>query len=186
MAFKLIQARFLQLLTENHLEMYPRRFVKGFLIIATPMIRLLQKDVKFEWSEKYQQSFDQLKALLTEALVLVQLESGKEFVIYSDASLNGLSCVLMQEGKVVAYGFKQLKSHEKNYPTHDLELATIVFALKIWHYELVIDYHPVKSNVVTDALSRKSLFALRAMNTQLTLSNDGSILAELKAKQIFF
>ena len=64
-------------------------------MIATPMTRLLQRDVKFEWSEKCQKSFDQLKALLTKAPVLVQPESGKEFVIYSDASLNGLGCVLM-------------------------------------------------------------------------------------------
>lgn len=69
---------------------------------------------------------------MTKALVLVQLESGKELVIYSDASLNGLGCVLMQEGNVVAYASRQLKPHEKNYPTHDLELAAIVFALKIW------------------------------------------------------
>ncbi|KAA3481062.1 Retrotransposable element Tf2 [Gossypium australe] len=167
------------------------------------------------------ESFNQLKALLTEAPVLVQLESGKEFVIDNDASLNGLGCVLMQEGKVIVHASRQLKLHEKNYTTHDLELAAIVFALKIWRhhlysekchiftdhkslkyimtqkdlnlrqrrwlellkdYELVIDYHPGKANVVVDALSRKSLFALRAMTTQLTLSDDDSILAELKAK----
>ncbi|KAA3480898.1 Integrase, catalytic core [Gossypium australe] len=140
-------------------------------MIATPMKRLLQKDMKFEWSEKCQQSFKQLNVLLTEAPVLVQPESGKEFVIYSDASLNGLGC---------------LKPYEKNYLTHDLELAAIVFALKIWRhylygekchiftnhrslkqlellkdYELVIDYHPRKTNVVADALSRKYLFVLR-------------------------
>ncbi|KAG8499107.1 hypothetical protein CXB51_005522 [Gossypium anomalum] len=203
---------------------YYRRFVKGFSMIATPMTKLPQKDVKFEWSEKLQQSFNQLKTLLTEAPVLVQPKSGKEFVIYSDTSLNGLGCVLMQEGKVVAYASKQLKPHEKNYPTHDLELAAIVFALKIWRhhlygekshiftnhkslkyivtqkdlnlrqrrwlellkdYELLIDYHLGKANVVVDALSKKSLFSLRAMNTQLTLSDDGSILAELKAKPAF-
>ena len=100
-------------------------------MIATPLTKLLQKDVKFEWSEKCQKSFHRLKALLTEAPVLVQPKSGKEFVVYSDASLNGLGCVLMQEGKVVAYASRQLKPHEKNYPTHDLELAAIVFALKI-------------------------------------------------------
>ena len=88
--------------------------------------------MKFEWSKKCQQSFEQLKTLLTEALVLVQPESGKEFVIFSDTSLNGLGCVLMQEGKVIAYASRQLKLHGKNYPTHDLELAAIVFALKIW------------------------------------------------------
>ncbi|KAA3473812.1 DNA/RNA polymerases superfamily protein [Gossypium australe] len=120
--------------------------------------------------------FDQLKGatvfskidLKSEAPVLVQPESGKEFIIYSDTSLNGLGFVLMQEGKVIAYASRQLKPHEKNYPTHDLKLATIVFALKIWRHHLF-------ANVVADALSRKSLFALRTMNTQLTLSDDGSI-----------
>ena len=77
---------------------YYRRFVKGFSMIATPMTKLLQKDVKFEWTERCQKSFDQLKTYLTEAPILVQPESGKEFVIYSDASLLGLGCVLMQEG----------------------------------------------------------------------------------------
>ncbi|KAG8478790.1 hypothetical protein CXB51_028614 [Gossypium anomalum] len=130
----------------------------------------------------------------------------------------------MQEGKVVAYASRQLKPHERNYPTHDLELAAVVFALKIWRhylygekcrvytdhkslkylmsqkdlnlrqrrwlellkdYELVIDYHPGKANVVADALSRKLLFALRVMNTQLEVSDDGSILAELRVKPKF-
>ena len=72
-------------------------------MIASPMTKLLQKDVKFEWTEECQQSFEKLKKCLTEALVLVQPESGKEFVFYSDASLSGLGCVLMQEGKVIAY-----------------------------------------------------------------------------------
>ena len=74
--------------------------------------------------------------MLIEALVLVQPESGKEFVIYSDASLNGLGCVLMQEGKVIAYASRQLKPHEGSYPTHDLELAVVVFVLKIWRHYL--------------------------------------------------
>ncbi|KAG8481801.1 hypothetical protein CXB51_026415 [Gossypium anomalum] len=202
---------------------YYRRFVKGFSMIATPMTKLLQKDVKFEWSEKCQKSFDRLKTCLTEAPVLVQPESGKEFVIYSDASLLGLGCVLMQEGRVVAFASRQLKPHKKNYPTHDLELAAIVFALKLWthylfgerchvysdhkslkyfmtqrdlklrqrrwlellkDYELVIDYHPGKANVVAEALSRKSLFALRAMNVHLSVSSDDVLVAELKAKPL--
>ncbi|KAA3484026.1 DNA/RNA polymerases superfamily protein [Gossypium australe] len=162
------------------------------------MKKLLQNNVKFEWMEKCQQSFDKLKAMLTEAPVLVQPESGKQFVIYSNASLNGLGRVLMQEGKVIAYASRQLKPHEKNYPTHDLELAAIVFTLKAWRhhlygekrrwlelikdYELIINYHPGKANVVADALSRKSLFALRAMNTHITLFDDGSILVELRAR----
>ena len=80
-----------------------RRFVKGFSITATPMTRLLQKNVKFEWSEKCQASFTKLKAFLTKAPILTQLTYGKEYVIFSDMSLNGLGCVFMQEGKVVAY-----------------------------------------------------------------------------------
>ncbi|KAA3481006.1 Gag-Pol polyprotein [Gossypium australe] len=170
---------------------------KRVLYIATSMTKLLQKDVKFEWIEKCQQSFEKLKALLTEAPILVQPKSGKEFVVYSDASLNGLGCMLMQEGKVVAYASRQLKPHEKNYSTHDLELVAIVFALKIWHHYLygekwrifinhkIIDYHLGKANVVADALSRKSLYALRAMNTRLALSNDGVLLAELRARPLF-
>ncbi|KAG8472937.1 hypothetical protein CXB51_034843 [Gossypium anomalum] len=138
---------------------YYRRFVKGFSMIATPMTKLLQKDVKFEWSEKCQKSFDQLKTYLTEAPVLVQPESGKEFVIYSDASLLGLGCVLMQEGRVVSYASRQLKPHEKNY-------------------------HPGKANVVADTLSRKSLFALRVMNVHLSVSSDNVLVAELKAKPL--
>ena len=87
--------------------------------------------MRFEWGEKCQASFEKLKSFLTEAPVLTQPTFGKEYVIFSDASLNGLGCVLMQEGKVVAYASRQLKPHEKHYPTHDLELAAIVFALKI-------------------------------------------------------
>ena len=82
---------------------YYRRFVKGFLMTVAPMTRLLQKNVKFEWSEKCQVSFDKLKVFLTEAPVLTQSTYGKEYVIFSDASLNELGCVLMQEDKVVAY-----------------------------------------------------------------------------------
>ena len=115
---------------------YYRRFVNGFSMTTTPMTRLLQKNVKFEWSEKCQASFEKLKVFFTEAPVLTQSTYGKEYVIFSDASLNGLECVLMQEGKVVAYALRQLKSHEKNYLTHDMELTAIVFALKIWRHYL--------------------------------------------------
>ncbi|KAA3466629.1 DNA/RNA polymerases superfamily protein [Gossypium australe] len=152
------------------------QFVKGFSMIATTVTKLLHKD-----------RFERLKTLLTEAPVLVQPELGKEFMVHSDTSFNGLGCVLMQEGKVVAYGSRQLKSHKKNYPTHDLELAAIqrrwLEILK--DYELVIDYHPGKANVVVDALSRKSMYALRAMNVSLALSDDDTILVELRARPLF-
>ena len=82
---------------------YYRRFIKGFSMTAAPMTRLLQKNVKLEWSENCQASFEKLKAFLTEAQVFTQPTYGKEYVIFSNASLNGLGWVLMQEGKVVAY-----------------------------------------------------------------------------------
>ena len=85
---------------------YYRRFVKGFSMTVAPMIRLLQKNTRFEWSEKCQASFEKLKAFLIKASVLTQPTYGKEYVIFSDASFNGLGCVLMQEGKVVAYALR--------------------------------------------------------------------------------
>ena len=115
---------------------YYRRFVKGFSVIASPLTKLLRKGVMFEWSNKCQNSFEQLKEMLVEAPVLTQPTSGKEYTLYSDASGFGLGCVLMQNDKVVAYASRQLKSHEQNYPTHDLELAALVFALKIWRHYL--------------------------------------------------
>ena len=96
------------------------------------LTKLLQKGVKFKWDDKCQSSFEQLKKILVEAPVLTQPTSGREYAMYSDASKIGLGCVLMQDGKVVAYASRQLKPHEQNYPTHDLELAAVVFALKLW------------------------------------------------------
>ena len=104
----------------------------GFSVIASLLTKLLRKGIKFEWTDKCHNSFEQLKGMLVEAPVLTQPTSGKKYTLYSDASGIGLGCVLMQDGKVVAYASRQLKPHEQNYPTHDLELAAIVFALKIW------------------------------------------------------
>ena len=139
---------------------YYKRFVKGFLMTTTPMTRLLQKNVKFEWSEKSQASFENLKAFLIEAPILPQPTYDKEYTIFSDASLNGLGCVLMQEGKVVAYASRQLKPHENNYPTHDMELAAIVFALKIWRHYLYRE----KCFVYTDHKSLKYFPSQRELN----------------------
>ena len=85
---------------------YYRKFVKGFSMTAAPMTRLLQKNMRLEWTEKCQASFENLKAFLTEAPVLTQPTYGKEYMIFSDASLNGFGCVLMQEGKVVTYALR--------------------------------------------------------------------------------
>jgi hypothetical protein len=109
---------------------YYWHFIEGFSKIARPMTALLSKKVEFKWTPACQESFEMLKQKLTTALVLVLLDVHKLFSIYCDASYTGLGCVLMQEGKVVAYSSQQLKVHEKNYPTHDLELAVVVHALK--------------------------------------------------------
>ena len=118
------------------LASYYRRFVQGFSFIASPLTRLLRKGVKFEWDDKCQSNFERLKEILVEASVLIQPPLGKDYTMYSDASRIGLGCILMQDGKVVAYASRQLKPHEQNYPTHDLELVVVVFALKIWRHYL--------------------------------------------------
>ena len=110
---------------------YYRRFVRNFSIITSPMTKLLRKDVRYRWTPECQQSFEILKEKLTTAPVLTLPVEGGRFVVYSDASKQGLGCVLMQEGKVIAYTSRQLRPHEQNYPTHDLELAAVIFALKI-------------------------------------------------------
>jgi ribonuclease HI len=159
-----------------------------------PLTTLLEKGKKFKWDEKCQASFEELKKRLTTAPVLIMPDIHKGFDVYCDASRQGMGCVLMQEGKVVPYASRQLRKHEQNYPTHDLELAAVVHALKIWRhymignkyqiftdhkslkyiftekdlnlrqrrwlelindYDLDIQYHPGKANVVADALSRK-------------------------------
>ena len=118
------------------LARYYRRLVKGSSVIASPLTKLLRKGVKFEWTDKCQDSLEQLKEMLAEAPVLTQSTPGKEYTLYNDASIIGLGCVLMQDGKVVAYASRQLKPHEHNYPTHDLELVAVVFSLKIWRHYL--------------------------------------------------
>ena len=110
---------------------YYMRFVQNFSIIASPLTKLLRKNVKFVWNEECQDSFDELKACLTSASVLTLPVMGLEYVVYNDASRNSLGCVLMQQGKVVAYASRQLRPHELNYPTYDLELAAVVFSSKI-------------------------------------------------------
>ena len=125
---------------------YYRRFVEGFSSIASPLTALTQKKSKFEWSESCEKSFQLLKDKLTSAPVLTLPEGTEGFVVYCDASRVGLGCVLMQHGKVIAYVSRQLKVHEKNYPTHDLELAAVVFALKIWRHYL----YGVHVDVFTD------------------------------------
>jgi hypothetical protein len=176
---------------------YYRCFIPDFLKIVKPMTSLLQKDHKFVWTEECEAAFHTLQKLLITAPVLAQPDIEKPFDVFCDASKTGLGCVLMQEGRVLAYASCLLRKHEANYPTHDLELAAVVHALKIWRhyllgnvcniftdhkslkyiftqpelnmrqrrwlelikdYNLNVQYHPKKANVVVDALSRKSHF----------------------------
>ncbi|GJZ97996.1 putative reverse transcriptase domain-containing protein [Tanacetum coccineum] len=148
---------------------YYRRFIENFSKIAKSLTILTQKCKTFNWDEEQEFAFQTLKDKLCNAHVLALPDGPEDFVVYCDASGIGLGCVLMQRGKVIAYASRQLKIHEKNYTTHDLELGAVVFALKIWRhylygtksielfsdYDCEIRYHPGKANVVADALSRK-------------------------------
>ncbi|KAL0447840.1 UNVERIFIED_CONTAM: Retrovirus-related Pol polyprotein from transposon.6 [Sesamum latifolium] len=217
---------------------YYRRFVEGFSIIVGPFTKLLRKGVAFQWTEQCQQSFDELKRRLTSTPILVLPSGSDGYVVYIDASKQDFGCVLMQNGKVIAYASRQLRPHELNYPTHDLELAAIVHALKIWRhylygekfqiftdhkslkyiltqkelnlrqrrwiellkdYDCTIDFHPRKTNMVVDALSRKSsstlanlgshnqilLLEMRSMNTKLEVDHVAGLLAALQLKPDF-
>nr|ABA95022.1 retrotransposon protein, putative, Ty3-gypsy subclass [Oryza sativa Japonica Group] len=139
---------------------YYRRFIENFSKIAKPMTRLLQKDVKYKWSEECEQSFQELKSRLVSAPILILPNPKKGFQVYCDASKLGLGCVLMQDGKVVAYASRQLRPHEKNYPTHDLELAAVVHALKIWRHYLF----GTRTEVYTDHKSLKYIFTQPDLN----------------------
>ncbi|WVZ76755.1 hypothetical protein U9M48_024698 [Paspalum notatum var. saurae] len=102
---------------------YYRRFIKDFSKIAKPMTSLTKKNAKFVWGPKCEEGFRELKKPLTTAPALAQPDVTKPFDVYCDASGRGLGCVLMQEGRVIAYASRQLRKHETNYPTHDPELA---------------------------------------------------------------
>ena len=139
---------------------YYRRFVEGFSSLAAPLTALTKKGKKYEWTEKCEESFQELKRRLTSAPILTIPNGEEGLVIYSDASKIGLGAVLMQNGKVIAYASRQLKDHEKNYPTHDLELAAVVFALKIWIHYL----YGVHCQIFTDHKSLKYFFTQKELN----------------------
>jgi hypothetical protein len=139
---------------------YYRRFILDFSKIVKPITGLLKNDIKFDWSSKCNEAFKQLKVLLTTALVLAQSDIEKPFDVYCDASGSGLGCVIMQEGQVIAYASRQLRRYEEHYPTHDLELAAVVHALKIWrHYLLGNTCH-----LYTDHKSLKYIFTQSELN----------------------
>ncbi|TYK22470.1 retrotransposon protein, putative, Ty3-gypsy subclass [Cucumis melo var. makuwa] len=179
---------------------YYRRFIENFSQLALPLTSLTRKNAKFEWSEKCEQSFQELKKRLVTAPILALPVTGKDYVIYCDASRLGLGCVLMQDGNLIVYASRQLKEHECNYPTHDLELAAVVLALKIWRHYLfgenchIFTDHKSKANVVADALSRKTrlpkstlcgirvalLNELRGSKAVVTTEDSGSLFAQFQ------
>ncbi|GJT72959.1 putative reverse transcriptase domain-containing protein [Tanacetum coccineum] len=147
---------------------YYRRFIENLSTIVKPLTSLTQKNQKYEWGENQEEAFQTLKDKLCNAPILSLPNKVEDFMVYCDASNQGLGCALMQRDKVIAYASRQLKSHEKSYTTHNLELGIVVFALKKelnmrqkrWlemfsDFEYEIKYDPVKANVVADALSRK-------------------------------
>ncbi|KAF3676518.1 putative zinc finger CCCH domain-containing protein 19-like isoform X2 [Capsicum annuum] len=141
-------------------EFWLSHFVGGFSSIAAPLTRLTQKKVKFQWSDSCEKSFQELKTQLTSSPVMTLPNGVDDFVVNCDASRVGLGCVLMHKGKVIAYASSQLKPHEKNYPTHDLELAAVVFALKIWRHYL----YGVHIDVFMDHKSLQYVFTQRDLN----------------------
>jgi hypothetical protein len=139
---------------------YYRWFIKDFSKIAKPMTRLHEKNKDFDWTKECQASFEELKKRLTSAPVLILPDITKKFNIYYDASRQGLGCVLMQDGKVVSYISHQWKKHEENYPTHDLEIAAVVHALKIWRHYLIGH----RCEIYNDHKSLKYIFTQNDLN----------------------
>ncbi|GJV14974.1 putative nucleotidyltransferase, ribonuclease H [Tanacetum coccineum] len=152
---------------------YYRRFIENFSKIAKSLTILTQKCKTFDWGKEQELAFQTLKDKLCNAPVLALPDGPEDFMVYCDASGIGLGCVLMQRGKVIAYASRQLKIHEKNYTTHDLELGAVV----------EICYHPSKANVLANALSRKERVnpkRVRAINMTLQSSIKDRILAAQK------
>ncbi|GJX21970.1 putative reverse transcriptase domain-containing protein [Tanacetum coccineum] len=135
-------------------------FIEGFSKIAKSMTKLTQKGIKFDWGEKEENAFQLIKQKLCSAPILALPEGSEDFVVYCDASHKGLGVVLMQREKVIAYASRQLKVHEKNYTTHDLELGSVVFALKIWRHYL----YGTRCTVFTDHKSLQHILDQKELN----------------------
>ncbi|KAI3829670.1 hypothetical protein L1987_03798 [Smallanthus sonchifolius] len=150
---------------------YYRRFISNFSKIAVPLTALTHKGKTYEWGPKQEEAFQTLKQKLCNAPILTLPDGNDDLVVYCDASNQGLGCVLMQRGKVIAYASRQLKIHENNYTTHDLELGAVVFALKIWRHYLYGTKCVVFTDHKTDALSRKDHVMLQCVRIQTDIQN---------------
>nr|GEY78408.1 hypothetical protein [Tanacetum cinerariifolium] len=158
---------------------YYRRFIEGFSLISKPLTKLTQKNKKYAWA-RMKRKHSKLKQKLCGAPMLALPEGSENFVVYYDASLKGFRVVLLQRENVIAYASRQLRTHEENYTTHDLELGAMVFALRV--RALVMTVHPnlreqirnaqleamKKKNVKAENLGRliKSIFEIRSDRTR--------------------
>ncbi|GKB56728.1 putative reverse transcriptase domain-containing protein [Tanacetum coccineum] len=139
---------------------YYHRFIENFSKLVKPLTILTQKNKEYVWGEEEERAFQTLKDKLCNAPILALPDGPEDFVVYCNASGLGLGCVLMQRGNVIAYASRQLKIHEKNYTTHDLELGAVVFALKIWRHYL----YETKSVIYTDHKSLQHIFNQKELN----------------------
>ncbi|GJV91131.1 putative nucleotidyltransferase, ribonuclease H [Tanacetum coccineum] len=139
---------------------YYRRFIEGFSLISKPLTKLTEKNKKYEWGTEEDEAFQTLKQKLCSAPILALPEGTENFVVYCDASHKGFGAVLMQREKVIAYASRQLKKHEENYTTHDLELGAVVFALRLWRHYL----YGTKCTVYTDHKSLQYILDQKELN----------------------
>nr|GEX23305.1 putative reverse transcriptase domain-containing protein [Tanacetum cinerariifolium] len=139
---------------------YYQRFIEGFSLISKPLSKLTQKNKKYEWGMEEEEAFQTLKKKLCSAPILALPEGTENFIVYYDASLKGYGAVLMQREKVIAYASRQLKKHEENYTTYDLELGTVVFALRLWRHYL----YGTKYTVYTDHKSLQYILDQKELN----------------------
>jgi hypothetical protein len=133
------------------LPSYYRHFIEGFSKLSRPLTALTKMNAIYVWTDECEKSFQELKKRLITAPMLALPTRSSNFVVYSDTSKKGLGCVLMQNDNVIAYASCQLKPYEQNYPTHNLELAANMFALKIQRnyffgekYEIYMDHKSLK------------------------------------------
>ncbi|XP_071913986.1 uncharacterized protein [Coffea arabica] len=169
---------------------YYRRFIKNFSRIAGPLTNLTKKQGKYIWDVKCESSFQEFKQL-TMAPVLALSSENDSYTVYTDASKEGLGCVLMQNRNVIAHASRKLKPHEQNHPTHDLELKDLNLRQRRWvefleDYDCTINYHPGKANVVADALSRKAQLASSMVREWSLLEDVCEWKPRLEPKKVIF
>ncbi|GJW17581.1 putative nucleotidyltransferase, ribonuclease H [Tanacetum coccineum] len=156
---------------------YYQRFIVNFSKIAKPLTSLTQKNQKYEWGVKQEEAFQTLKDNLCNAPILSLPDGPDDFVVYYDASNKGFRCVLMQRGKVIGYASRQLKIHDKNYTTHDLELGAVVFALKNRRHYL----YETRSVIYTDHKSIQHIFDQKELNMPRGSGSDCLVITTVRS-----